>query len=164
MCEPITLSTLATVSLGLTAASGVMGAVGVYRQGQAASEAAKAKSKVANMQAEDAKRIGRMDEKKAVRKSSAAASTQQAQFASMGIDPTTGVAADIQSDTARAGMLDALTIRYNTAKESWGLKTNSAMAVAEARNAKKSALFNAGTTLLGSSAKVADKWYRYFPQ
>lgn len=47
---------------------------------------------------------------------------QKVAYANSGVDPTTGTAAAVQSDTAAMNELDVQTAKNNAAREAWGFK------------------------------------------
>lgn len=78
---------------------------------------------LADLQAQDAIARGAQAETIQRQRTGQIVGAQRASFAAQGIDANTGSATDVQSDTARIGELDALTIRNNAAREAWGYQT-----------------------------------------
>lgn len=62
--------------------------------------------------------------------------SQRASFAAQGLELDLGSALDVQTDTAYQGELDALTIRTNAARESWGFQVEAEGARMQSRALK----------------------------
>ncbi|MCF8533393.1 MAG: hypothetical protein K9G48_10355 [Reyranella sp.] len=73
---------------------------------------------VAEYNAQDAERRGAVEEERQRRKTSLLLGTQQARFAAQGSD-LEGSPLDLLGDTAAFGEQDALSIRYQAAREAW---------------------------------------------
>lgn len=180
--------------IGLTAASLLLAGVGtatsVYGQvkaGQATAAAGKAteaaandqaeldlyNAKVADLQAKDAIERGAEEENRFRTEVRGAIGAQRAAIAGNNVDVSYGSAVDVQADAARLGELDALTIRTNAARESWGYsvqaedlrreaditRKSGANAAAAARSGRTAAFIGAGTTALtGASSLLKAKY------
>lgn len=70
-------------------------------------------------QSKDAERRGRISEKRHRSNVKALIGSQRAAYGASGVDVGSGIAYDVQFETGQIGEADALTIRYNTAKEAW---------------------------------------------
>lgn len=157
-------------------ATGVLGAgMQVMGQAQQANAAAASASYQAGMMrnqqiiaqrnAEDAKRRGVLAEEQQRLKTGQIIGSQRAALAAQGADINSGSPLDIQTDTARAGELDALTIRSNTAREVYNYQAQAAGAGAQASlldmqasNATAALPYTIGSTLLGSASSISGKW------
>lgn len=145
MCEPITT----TVMLG---ASVAQTALGVAHQAQQAQEAAAQQASrswqaayqtafqtaqahnaatVSEYNAQDAERRGAVEEERQRRKTSLLLGTQQARFAAQGSD-LLGSPLDLLGDTAAFGEQDALTARYQAARDAWNYRIQAANQTAQA--------------------------------
>jgi len=167
MCEPATLSLIAT---GLGTAVSAVGAIG---SGMASRDAAQYQAAVdrnnvviANQARRDALERGAEAELAQRRKTSDAIGRQRAAFGASGIE-IGGSALDVLGDTAQFGELDALTVRNNAEREAAGYaaraqsaQQNAMLNDNKASNALASGFMNAGSTALAGAGTVADKWYR----
>lgn len=91
-------------------------------------------------------------------------STQQAEFASHGIDLGEGSAARVLTSTDVMGTIDKNTIAANAVRAAWGYRTGAVNASNAGLMANGSAdALSAGaagaTSLLGSAGSVAQNWY-----
>jgi hypothetical protein len=88
--------------------------------------------------------------------------TQTAALAGQGTD-LSGSPSDILGDTAKAGELDASTIRANAAREAWGYKAQEAGATADAsmRSSFQPSYLGSGASLLMGASSLADKWSKF---
>lgn len=171
MCDPITLTVLATTAI-VTSAIGVgVSAYGNYQQTKAANSAAeynaqlqKRNADVADMQAKDAIQRGEVEEKQFRLNVSKLKGQQRAGFGASGAVVDSGSSLDVLKDTAEFGELDALTIRHNAAVEAWGFKNQAANFTGQAdlsRLQKRSAGFAAGSTLITGAGQVAGQATTY---
>ena len=154
---------VAAVSLGMTAASTVLGAIGQGQQAAAQAGMANYQAQVArNNQgvaegyAQRALQQGQVDEQNQRFKTAAVLGSQRAALASQGGDVNSGSPLDIQADTARAGEYDAQTIRNNAALKAYGYRVQAANTGAEANlddfkaaSATASLPYSIGSSLLG---------------
>jgi len=113
-----------------------MSAYGAYKQGSATKKAGQAQkgaadssagladynAEVAEVQAEDAVARGAEEESRFRTGVRGMIGAQRTGFAAGNIDVGYGSAVDVQADVAFLGELDAITIRTNAARESWGYK------------------------------------------
>lgn len=166
---------VATASLVLTAASGVMQYQGTIAQGKAQSNALRYEADVNKNNAviqerlsADAIERGREEERLHRIKIGQLSAKQQNALALNGVEANSGTALDILGDTAQIGELEALTIRSNAAREAYGYDlnannyTNSANNnLTAARNVRSSSRFSAMTTALSTAGSVGGDWYKY---
>lgn len=178
--------TTATVIAGAGLATSVAGtAMSAIGQGQAASAQAAAQSQaasyqaqvarnaqtVANWNADNARKVGIINEDQQRQKTGLISGAQKAALAAQGGDVTSGSAVDILGDTARAGEMDAQTIRSNAARTAWGYQVQASGAGAQAglldmqsqvaANSTANLPFGIGSTLLGGASSVASKWQAF---
>jgi len=202
---------VATAALIIAGVGTVVNAYGQYKAGKAAKKAAKEAAKeteragkaqkeaaesvaslsdynagVAQVQAQDAIERGAEAESRFRTQIRGVIGTQRANQAAGNIDVNYGSAVDVQADAAFLGEMDALQIRTNAARESWGYKVEShnyAMtasiqrkeganlalaAAAQARgirasgNASATANYlGAGSTLLGGTTSLLQMSYGF---
>lgn len=98
-------------------------------------------AKVADLQAQDAVERGAEEESRYRTQVRGAIGTQRAGFAAQGVRVGFGSAVDVQADAAYLGELDALTIRTNAARESWGFKTQATDLRKRAEIARKEGVY-----------------------
>jgi hypothetical protein len=172
MSGSISASTAAMISIGMTAAGGVMSAVGQSQQANAAASSAayqagmmRNREVIAEKNAQDAIQRGQVAEQQQRLKTAQIIGGQRAALASQGGDVNSGSPLDIQSDTAGAGEQDALTIRSNAAREAYNYKVQGESAGAQAglldmqfANATAALPFTIGSTLLGTASSVGSKY------
>lgn len=91
-----------------------------------------------------------------------------AMLSAEGVDPTFGTALRLQSDTAKLGETDALTIRTNAKNTATGYQNQglafgaqAQMDQAAARNALTAGSLNEFSSFASGTSTVANKWYLY---
>lgn len=182
MCEPTTLAAVGTwfagaggtaaagataaglttaqmVTLGLTAASTLMGAKSAMDQASIAKQVARNNAQTAELQAQDALRRGEKDAQEVARRASLLSGSQRATMAARGLDISEGTAQDVLNQTEFFSSIDQATARNNARKEAWGKRAQGANYAAEASG--YSPLMSGGTTLLTGATTVADRWMQY---
>lgn len=158
MCEPITLSTVATIaSVGGT----ILGAYGQHQTGKAQERMANVRAQMQHEQAVDAISRGQQAEADHRRKVQAFKGKQRATLASNLVELDSGSASDIQADTAMLSELDALTIRNNAEREAYGYESAAAASRFEGKQSARAGTMSAAGTLLGGlGGQFANsKWY-----
>lgn len=148
---------LGNIGLGLQAAGAFTGAAGAYKQSKSNQQALKTQAAVAEYQAKDAERRGALSFNKHRLQVAQMKGTQTASLAARGLALDEGSALNILMDTDYMGEVDAATIKDNTAKEAWALRTNASQLRQRAKD--EMPLLTAGTSLLGSAGSVAKSWY-----
>lgn len=133
--------------------------MGAYRQSAAARAYAEYNAGIANLQAQDALRVG--DERAAQirRQADQATGAVRAGYAGRGVDVSAGTPAEVAYQTEFFGQADEATARTNAGREAWALRARAAgfQSQADAENP----LLAAGSTFLGTASQVAGKWYEY---
>lgn len=164
-------SFLGSISTGMQIAGAVSGAFGAYRQSQATKNAYEYQAAVnrnnaqlAEWQASDAHERGVRAEQAQRLKVAKLKSSQRAGFAARGVSLEEGSALAILQDTDYMGELDALTLRDNAAKETWGHRFTAGnyrneAALFSSRAEAESPLSAGFSTLLTGAGKVASSWY-----
>lgn len=167
------------VSMAVIGAAGTaVSAYGSYESGVAKSEAASYQATVAANNAAIAKQNAVMDiqagETAAVNeglKTRAKVGEEKAQQGAAGVDVNTGSAADVRAGTAQMGMLDALTIRSNSAKKAYADQVQATSDTAQSRldtmesqQAMESGEIGAGGSLLSGASTVGFNYGRYQKQ
>lgn len=166
---------MATLALAATVVGAGASAYGAYQQGQAQSEAAQYQAAVArnnqtiaNQNAQYAVQEGQAMEQAKREQTAQMIGTQRAQAGALGLDPNSGSALRLQKDTSRLGETDALTIRNNAARASYGYTTQGInfsnqgqLDMMTAKNAAAGGQLGAFSSLIGGASSVSDKWLRY---
>lgn len=107
---------------------------------------------------------GQHEEQASMLRTAQLKSTQQAEFASHGIDLGEGSAARVLTSTDVMGAIDKNTIAANAVRAAWGYRTGAvnsrnAGLMADSSADALSAGSGAATSLLGSAGSVAQNWY-----
>ena len=121
MCDPVT-AVLALSATSAVLAGGSAIASGSYQQSQSNYQAQVARNNavIQDQNARTATLAGEEQQQQSGFKTAAMIGAQRTAFAASGIDPNSGSALDIQTDQAKKGMLDQLTIVNNAARQSYG--------------------------------------------
>jgi hypothetical protein len=156
------------LTMALTLGSTLIGAAGSMQQAQASAASQKYNAQVQDMnatlserQAKDALERGADEEQRKRQQVQAVLGQQKAAMAANGVDLSYGSPLDTLVDTSIMGELDALTIRTNTARESYDYRVQAVNQRAGAtmnRMGAKAALtggyLDAMGTVLGGAAKT----------
>jgi hypothetical protein len=167
---------VAAVSLGMSAASTIMGAVGQANAGAASAaqanyqaQLARNNQQIAEWNAQRALQQGQVAEQQQRFKTSQVIGSQRAALASQGGDVNSGSPLDIVGDSARAGEFDAQTIRNNAAMQAYGFRVQAANAGAQSELYRQSAAntmdalpFSIGSSLLGGASSLFDKGLGFY--
>jgi len=93
---------------------------------------------------------------------------QRAGLAANGVDPNSGTAVNLQSDTAGSGELDQLTIQSNATREAAGYQaqgmnysTQASIDEASSANDLSAGALSATSSIIGGAGSVASSWYNY---
>lgn len=166
MCEP---TTIGYIALALTAAGGLYQVDATRKAGQAQVEMAQRNEATDRQRADLANRIGSVQEDRHRAQVRSMLGTQRANLAANGIDPDSGTALALQDETVGFGETDAMTIRYNAAREAWGFgvsanneRTQAAVARSATKNAVRgtylttaASMFSMGASMGGGAAAGA---------
>lgn len=166
MCDIATATLVATIAAGATTA------YGQYQQGQAQKEQYAYQAAVnrnnaiiSERQAEDALQRGQIAEDEHRLKVQQIKGSQRTRFAASGVDLGSAVVSDTLADTAMLGELDALTIRNNAQRESYGYRVQASNYEASAGlneiagdNASQAGFIGATSTILGTASTVGSKY------
>lgn len=156
MCEPTTIAAIA-----LTVAGGLYSADAANEAGKAQQQILARNEETDRQRAQLANRIGSVQEDRHRAKVRHMLGAQRANLAARGIDPDSGTALALQDETVSFGETDAMTIRYNAAREAWGFgvsadnaATERAVVGASTRNAVRGTLLTTAASAfsIGSAA------------
>lgn len=153
----------------------VISAAGQYEQGQATAAASAYQAQVAANNAAIAKTNALMDiqsgEIAAVNsglKTRAQVGSEKANQGASGVDVNTGSAVNVRAGTAETGMLDALTIRSNAAKEAYGQEVTATSDTAQSQldtmegsQAAEAGEIGAAGSLLSGASTVGGNYLKY---
>ena len=159
----------------LAVGNAIAGGIGAYAQGHAASQAANYNAAMAiqnaNIQKQNATIAGQSGSQQAGMqslKTRATMGSERANEGASGVNVNSGSAIDTQASTHEIGMMDALQIRTNAAREAHGYRVKAVNEEAQSDLDKYQAKYdetagqlNAGTTLLGSAQNTATNWEKY---
>lgn len=122
----------ATIAIAATIGSALIGGVGAVEQSNAAKAAAGFNSQVAANNAKTAQQNATFTAAEGEQNAATSEAKTKAQVAATlanqgasGVDVNSGSAVSVRSSEAELGMLDALTIRSNAARQAWGYQTQS---------------------------------------
>lgn len=151
----------ATAAIGSAIAGGGIQAFGQYRKGQYERQIAYANAKIGDAQATDAIRRGTLAAGRVRTRTAQTIGEQRAAFGAQGIAMDSGSALDLQTDAAKFGELDALTVLDNARMESWALQTQAHNLRFQGDVAAKTGRQQALGTLLGTGGNVLSAKYGF---
>lgn len=154
---------LETIALVATLGSAAIGAVGAIQQGRAASQAAgynaevaANNAKIATQNAGFAAAEGEANAAASAAKTRAKIGATLAGQGASGIDVNSGSSVDVRESESKLGMLDAMTIRSNAARQAYGFQTQavgdqaqSQLYKSQQKSDQLGGYLNAGATVLG---------------
>ncbi len=175
MCEPISASTLAIIAGVTGLASAGVSAYGQYKQGKAEQQTYNMQADISRQNAAIAQenagleRSAGLEEQRRQRlKTSQLIGQQKAAMAANNINITSGTPLDVIQDTAEIGELDAIMIGFESERRARNYESQASNFLQQAdiynlsgKNAYKSGLYSAGSSLLGGVGKVAGQWSNY---
>lgn len=176
MCDPVTITAIASVTAAVAAvAGGAVAAVGSYQQGKAQKAQYEYQAKVNEENAKIAQQNANVQRQQGIEearlqrlKTASVIGSQQAAMAANGIDVTQGTAVDVIGDTAAMGELDALQTQYNYEMKAMGYETEAGNFKNQAnldrisgQNAYTAGIYNSisqGLAGIERGASIASKW------
>lgn len=148
---------------GLVAAAVGTGA-SIYSAEQQSSyqaQVAKNNQTIAGMNAQLAIQKGEQQAQAKQRATAELIGRERATAAAGNVEVDSGSPLRIQTDTAKLGELDTLTIRDNAAREAWNYKNAAAGFKAQAEQDQYAGNLEAFSSLVGGASSVASKWSQY---
>lgn len=156
------------IMVGAGAGSAILGAAGSYNKDIAAAnnaayqaQVAKNNAAIARQNAELETQTGEITAANYGMKTRAAVGKTLAEQGASGVDVNTGSSVDVRSAESKLGLLDALTIRANAARKSYGYQVaatgaeaESGLLTSEAQQAREAAPYSALGSFLGSVSSV----------
>lgn len=157
------------VMAGASIGGGVLNAAGAYNQNIAAAnnaayqaQVAKNNADIARQNAELETQTGEIQAANQGLKTRAAVGKTLAEQGASGVDVNTGSAVDVRAAETKLGLLDALTIRANAARKSYGYnvaatgaEAESGLLTSESQQARAAAPISALGTFLSSVSSTA---------
>lgn len=161
--------------LGVGLAGTALGAFGAYESGQAQSAAANYQAQVAannaNIARQNASFESAAGESKLVTeglKTRALVGKEKANTAASGVDVNAGSTAAVRAGTQEMGLLDALTIRSNAAKQAWAQEVQATSDQAQSQlykfegsQAQTAGDIGAAASLLSGASTVGGNYLRW---
>lgn len=151
----------ATAAVTSALTGGGLQAYGQYKAGKYQEQVAFQNAAIMDAQAADALRRGRIAAGRQRQQTRGLIGAQRASFGAQGIDLASGSALDLQSDAAKFGELDALTILQNASLEDWALRTQATNTRYQGNIAAKLGRQQAYATLLNTGGSVLSKKYGF---
>lgn len=155
MCEPTTLIMAATAIAG-----GAMQYSAQRQQGYADQAIASQNARIGEIQADQARQSGSIEEARQRLQVRQMLGRQRAGFGSQGIEAT-GTAADILGDTAGQGEADISMIRANALRQAWGYDVGAQNDRTAGTMAGKQARLAGYGTILGTTSQLAGQYSNY---
>lgn len=174
----ISASTLAYAGIAASAAGTGLAAYGAAQSASAQSAAANYQAAVAannaliaKQQAQATTQAGDITASNTLMAAGQRTASIRAAAAASGVDADTGTPVSLQSDSAKLGMLDALTVRNNAARQAYsqqaaavGDTAQSQLYSAEATQAQTAGQIGAFGSLLSGASTVSSRWQQYMFQ
>lgn len=170
-----TITAMTALSLTATAAAGAVSAMGAIesadaqqKQANYQAQVARNNQTIASQNADAATQAGAVQEQNQRFKNAEQMGTIRATLAANGGDIGSGSALDIQSDAARLGEVDALTIRNNAARNAYGYQAQGAnfgadagLDVARGKQAQTAGTMGAASSILGSASQFGNQYANF---
>lgn len=169
MADPATMT---AVSMGMSAAGGLLGASGAKQSAAAESEMyqyragiAMVNKKIAEQNADYALKVGEQETVRFGMRTRQNIGQIKATQSGSGLDVNTGTAALVRESAHDIARMDMATIRQNAARQAYGHRIEAWQAESEASllqkastNAKAAGKINALSSLLSGASSVSSKW------
>jgi hypothetical protein len=151
-------------SLILGAYGAAQSADAARQQGHYQSAVARNNATIASLNAAHAREVGQQQENAKREQTAQMIGRERAVAGASNVDSNTGSPLKIQSDTAKLGELDALTIRNNAARQAWNYESQQGQFGAEAGMFERAGNLEAMSSMIGGASSVAGKWSQYQTQ
>lgn len=166
--DPVTLSVVALAAAGTQAYGQWYSAKATSASEKYNAQVAEQNAGIATQKAQWAAQEGEQNASLSEQQSRAKLGAITANQGASGVSVDSGSSADVRSSAQQAGMLDALTIRSNAAREAYGYQTQSTSDIGQseldrssAGNAQTGGAISAGGTILGGAARANDAFHSY---
>lgn len=153
-------ATAGFAAAGLSATSAVNSAAATEAQGSYQSAMFQINSKFADLQGDEAIRLGDKEADKVKTNAERVVGSQRAILAAQGLDVDIGSAVDIQEDTRAQAETAAMSIKNNAWREAWGFKQEAITGTYKGKFASMAAGNSANATLLTGGIQAAGYAYQ----
>lgn len=144
----------ATAAIGAVAGGSVFSAYTKVKAGNEQQKMFDQNAQYADWQSQDALTRGAINEKRQRQNTEQVIGSQRTSLAAQNVDVNKGSSLDVQADAAYLGELDALTIRNNAAKESYGFQVQAADLRQRGKYAKQGGEMDALQTIVGGGSSL----------
>lgn len=144
----------ATAALGSMALGTGLSAFSKLKAGSGQQQMFEENARFADWQAGDALTRGKVNEKRQRQATEQVIGGQRVSLAAQNVDVNQGSSLDVQADAAYLGELDALTIRSNAAKESYGFQVQARDLRQRGKYAKQGSEMDALNTIIGGGSQL----------
>ncbi len=145
-------------SLGLTAASSILGAKSATAEGNADAAYYEQKAGLDTANADQARITGQYKESLVKGEATRTAAQQEAAYAANGIQVGSKTPLAVEGATLNAGAMDAAMLHFNAMREAFGLDSEAALYRTAAANARSAGKQKALASLLGGAVSLGTKW------
>lgn len=142
------------VALGMTAASGIVGARGAMAQGKMEDQLAEQEARYNDLRATDEIARGVQDQDKIRIQLRRILGSQRASYGASGVDTNQGTPLNVALDSGREAELDMLTIANNASRAAFGFKESARRSRISGKFSKKAGKYNAWGTALTTGANA----------
>lgn len=160
MCEPVSIGTIAAVTL----AGGAMKAVSDRQAASAMANRDTANAILADQAASDALQRGESDAARVQMQGSALGGAQRVGYAGSGVRVGAGSTERTAEDTAGLTTMDMMTVRNNAQREAWGLETQSSQFREKSSNENASGWIQAGSDIISSATSAEGNFTQGAPR
>lgn len=144
----------ATASIGTLVGGTALSAFSNMKAGSEQKKMFERNAGFAEWQAADATTRGQVNETRQRQSTEQVIGAQRTSLATQGVDVNSGSSLDVQADASYLGELDALTIRSNAAKESYGYKVQAEDYRKRGQYAKQEGDMNAVQSIIGGGSSL----------
>ena len=144
----------ATAAIGSLVGGTALSAYAKHKAGREQQKMYQQNAQYADWQAKDAITRGQVNEKRARQNTEQVIGAQRTSFAAQNVDVNQGSSLDVQADAAYLGELDALTLRNNAAKESYGFSVQASDLRKRGKYAKQTGDMEALTSIVGGGSSL----------
>lgn len=155
MCNP------ALIMVGASVLGGAMQGSAQREAANADARAAETNAVIADIQAEQAKQIGNIEETRVLQNTRRVLGAQRAAFGAGNVDPSSGTALDLQTEAAAEGQKEAEIARTNAMRQAWGYQTEATQLRQGAKVARRTGVAQQRSTLLTTAANAYSSYKGY---
>lgn len=155
---------LTAIGAGLGAASSIAGGIAARNQAKFQAQVAKNNAEISRRNADEALIAGQREESALRSKTTRLIAQQTAEAAASGVDVNVGSPLAVREADAMEGEMDALTLRYNAARQSYGFRMEASNQEASAKMYKKAGknamlqgFLGAGSSIIGGATSIMNQ-------